>query len=55
MKRYTIWSTRSAMLLLLGSLLLSGLPKQGQPATGHPQRITLYVDGPQPQVPGRSR
>ena len=51
----TIWSTRSAMLLLLGSLLLSGLPKQDQPATGHPQRITLYVDGPQPQVPGRSR
>jgi len=33
---------------ILGSLLLSGLPEQAQPETGHPQIINLYADGPQP-------
>jgi hypothetical protein len=33
---------------ILGSLLLSGLPGQAQPETGHPQIINLYADGPEP-------
>jgi hypothetical protein len=51
MKRHTIRSTRSAMRIfvgILGSLLLSGLPGQAQPETGHSQIINLYADGPEP-------
>ena len=51
MKRHTIQSTRSAMLILvglLGGLLLNSQPGQAQHEPGHPQIITLYADGPQP-------
>jgi hypothetical protein len=51
MKRHTIRSTRSAMLILVGilrGLLLGGLPGQAQHETGPPQIINLYADGPQP-------
>jgi hypothetical protein len=51
MKRHTIQSTRCAVLILVGtpvSLLLSDLPGQVQPETGHSQIINLYAVGPQP-------
>ena len=51
MRRHTRRSTRGARLILvgiLGSLLLSGLPGQAQPETGHPQITNLSADGPQP-------